>query len=213
MMRCTLIEPIRETQRPATQRHSWPPLQHLECLQHPPRNHPQHTPPSDISESSDDDVQMSPEEDIDYFVHNLLGELSLSVLMTNKKTGISKPAIDICLEIPGNNDQNRHTIKEAITNVIWYIMFRQRILSSGLALLHVPRHWPPHRPLPFLERPQMDWDSPHGRTRQQHGGKLDHSEPTPMWRWTRIQTVWRCPEGQWSERRPRSRGRTRGRGF
>lgn len=65
------------------------------------------------------DVEMNPKDDMDYFVHNLLGDLHISILLLNEKMGIPKPAVHIDLKIPGNNGQACHAIKEVIANVAY----------------------------------------------------------------------------------------------
>ncbi|KZP25914.1 hypothetical protein FIBSPDRAFT_949723 [Athelia psychrophila] len=65
------------------------------------------------------DVEMNPEDDMDYFVHDLLGDLRISILLSSEKTGIPKPAVNMYLEIPGNNDQTREAVKQAFANVAY----------------------------------------------------------------------------------------------
>lgn len=73
-----------------------------------------HTPPVNLT---DFNVNINPEEDVDYFIHDLLSELRIKVIMTNAKNGVLKPAVNLYLDIPGDDNHARFTVKNAFASV------------------------------------------------------------------------------------------------
>ncbi|KAF7967241.1 hypothetical protein HWV62_35095 [Athelia sp. TMB] len=68
----------------------------------------------------DADVDMSPENDPDYFVHDLLGDLKIEVLPIKARSGTLKPAVNLYLRIPGASQVAVAAVWKAIAGITYH---------------------------------------------------------------------------------------------
>ncbi|KAF7973118.1 hypothetical protein HWV62_16240 [Athelia sp. TMB] len=97
--------------------------------------------PSSPPPGEEADVDMSPENDPDYFVHDLLGDLKIEVIPIKTKNGTPKPAVNLYLRIPGASIVSVLAVKNTIAND-----YALSLKSPGGPRSPDPPHPPPTRP-------------------------------------------------------------------